>query len=277
MMISLSNRFQGFVFAALVGGSVGIPGISQSQALPPLSLMSPLSSISLDGLLNEAEAAYASRNLKTAEDVLQTVLDLDSGNRRALFRLGNIAQQRALPEKATGYYRELSKPNEFSQGLDEIGEKALINIAMLSLESARSALTEMDQRLALKDKRIERKALLDDLEEAQARLDTKIDVVNVKFARAAPVKAKVLTTAPSLVEPQMIRGNMTSNASESNETERAAPKRKTRAKATQSEQVSSARSVIQDQEPIEKPTVTYLKGSGNDRSTGAIKKVSARD
>lgn len=286
MMKKLGSNFHWLIAIAALGSGLSVTSNCVAQTLPPLRLMSPLSSISLDGLLSEAEAAYSSRNLKAAEDSLLAVLDLDAGNRRALFRLGNIAQQRSLPERAAGFYRELSKPNEYSQGLDEIGEKALINIALLGIASAREAIAEIDQRQSSKDKHFERKALLDELDEAQIKVDKKIDQIGAKYSRPASGKAlsspaqtqtnseRSKDNTAAFSEPQVIRGNMTVDAAQS---DRPSPKRKSRAKASQADSELAARAEIDEAEAVERPQISYLKGTGSDRAPGTSRKNAGKE
>jgi tetratricopeptide (TPR) repeat protein len=149
--------------------------VTQIEAsLPPLVLMTPLSQLSLDALTGEADAAYAAKNFKASQELLQTVLDLAPGNRRASFRLANIYQQRGQLDKAVLAYRQTAEPNEFSEGLDEFAEKALINIAIIGAEHSRSALAELEKRQPEVKNQVFVKRMFDDLSDTDAILAARI-------------------------------------------------------------------------------------------------------
>jgi tetratricopeptide (TPR) repeat protein len=175
---------------------------SYAQSLGPLALMSPLSSISLDGLANEADAAYAAKNYKAAEDSFKAILDLDAGNRRALFRLGNVYQQRGLSDQAIASYRQAAQATEYSQTLDDYAEKSLVNIALIGAEQARTALAELERRKPSIKVQAAVQRIVDDLGDTEVLLAPRL--ANLK----AKVKTKP-TDSPTDVssEPQMIRGN----------------------------------------------------------------------
>jgi tetratricopeptide (TPR) repeat protein len=192
--------------AALLGaGPVVFASTAATQieaALPPLVLMSPLSQISLDALTGEADAAYAAKNLKIAQDLLQSVLDLAPGNRRALFRLANIHQQRGQLEKALHAYRQTAEPNEFSEGLDEFAEKALINIALIGADQSRSALAELEKRQPDVKNQVVVKRMFDDLSDTDALLAARIARLS-KVVKSSPNSSSA-TQQPVL--PQIIQG-----------------------------------------------------------------------
>jgi tetratricopeptide (TPR) repeat protein len=172
-----------------------------ASELPQLKLMSPLSSVSLRSLEVEADSAYASKQLKAAQDGFRTILELDPGNRRAMFRLGNTLQQLGNTEQAMSLYRQVSAPNEFSQVLDEFGEKALINIALLASEQLRSALDELEKRKPGSKDSAPVQRLVDDLNDGQKTVATRV-AAQQKNQSARKVKA-----APELSPPEVINGS----------------------------------------------------------------------
>jgi tetratricopeptide (TPR) repeat protein len=203
-----SRSIGGFALcAALLGaGSVvfaSTPATQIEAALPPLVLMSPLSQISLDALTGEADAAYAAKNFKNAQDLLQSVLDLAPGNRRALFRLANIHQQRGQLDKALQAYRQTAEPNEFSDGLDEFAEKALINIALIGADQSRGALAELEKRQPDVKNQVAVKRMFDDLSDTDALLAARIARLS-KVAKSSPNSS---SAAQQAVSPQIIHGS----------------------------------------------------------------------
>jgi tetratricopeptide (TPR) repeat protein len=173
-----------------------------AQSLGPLALMSPLSSLSLDGLAAEADAAYAAKNYKLAEDSFKAILDLDAGNRRALFRLGNVYQQRGFLEQAIVAYRQASQATEYSQTLDDYAEKSLVNIALMGTEQARTALAELEKRKPSLKVQAAVQRIIDDVGDTEVLLAPRI----ASFKPKAKSKAVDLRD-DFLSEPQMIKGN----------------------------------------------------------------------
>jgi tetratricopeptide (TPR) repeat protein len=174
-------------------------GVSRAGELPPLKLMSPLSSVSLGGLAGEADAAYASQRFKAAEEGFLSVLELDPGNRRAMFRLGNIYQQMGKADQAVSFYRQASAASEFSQVVDEFAEKALINIALLASDQLRSALDELEKRHPLTSNASTAQRLIDDLSDGQSIL----------AKRVAQMKKSIVPSKPTgeVAPPELIKGN----------------------------------------------------------------------
>jgi tetratricopeptide (TPR) repeat protein len=176
--------------------------IAQTNELPPLKLMSPLSNISLESLAGEADSAYSNKQFKIAESGFRSILELDSGNRRALFRLGNIFQQLGNNEQAMAFYRQASQATEFSQQLDEFAEKGLINIALLSAEQLKSALSELDKRKPSAKNASTVQGLIDELSDSQSLISARV---------ASLQKSSVLHRTQTVTEvalPEMINGNV---------------------------------------------------------------------
>jgi tetratricopeptide (TPR) repeat protein len=174
----------------------------QANGLPPLKLMSPLSSISLDSLAGEADSAYANKQFKAAEDGFRSILELDGGNRRAMFRLGNIQQQQGNNEQAMAFYRQASQATEYSQQLDEFGEKALVNIALLAAEQLKQALAELERRKPSAKTSVAAQSLVDDLSDSQALIAARVASLQ-KFAQNR--KVEVVAEALPL---EVINGNV---------------------------------------------------------------------
>jgi tetratricopeptide (TPR) repeat protein len=160
--------------------------------LPPLKLMSPLSSVSLDSLAAEADSAYSNGQFKVAEVSFRSILELDPSNRRAMFRLGNIYQQLGKNGQAIESYQQASQATEFSQQLDELGEKALINIALLASEQMKSALAELENRKSSVKPLPIAQSLADELSDSQAliaaQVASRVAAVN---KRSTPKKNQV--------------------------------------------------------------------------------------
>jgi tetratricopeptide (TPR) repeat protein len=176
------------------------------QKLPALSLMSPISKISLEALFAEAESAYATKNFQLAEKRFMAILDLDNDNRRAQFRLGNVFQIRGESELAVRFYRGASKAAEYSQVLDEFGEKALLNIALISTEQARLALADLEARLALDTQKSQFKAIKDELGMSDSRISEHLKRRrSVNDSRTLNVIDDSMKTYG---QPQLIAGNV---------------------------------------------------------------------
>jgi hypothetical protein len=186
---------------AFVVASVLSPHV-MANGLPPLKLMTPLSSVSLDSLAGEADSAYANKQFKAAEDGFRSIIELDGGNRRAMFRLGNIYQQQGNNEQAMAFYRQASQPTEYSQQLDEFGEKSLINIALLAGEQLKQALAELEKRKPSVKASVATQGLVDDLSDSQALI----------AARVASLQKESQSRRLQSVEPvlptEVINGNL---------------------------------------------------------------------
>jgi tetratricopeptide (TPR) repeat protein len=187
-----------FVTALL---SSGLCLSAHANSLPPLKLMSPLSSVSLDSLAGEADSAYANKQFKAAEDSFRAILELDASNRRAMFRLGNIYQQLGKNEQAIDFYRQASQATEFSQQLDEFGEKALINIALLASEQMKSALAELEKRKASVKISPISQSLVDELSDSQALIAARVAMLH---KNSQPKKYQITEAE---VPPEVINGN----------------------------------------------------------------------
>jgi tetratricopeptide (TPR) repeat protein len=200
MMLKLTVPLAKWVMPFLVGSALSLQ--VQANGLPPLKLMSPLSSVSLDSLAGEADSAYANKQFKAAEDGFRSILELDGGNRRAMFRLGNIHQQQGNNERAMAFYRQASQATEYSQQLDEFGEKALINIALLAAEQLKQALAELEKRKPSAKTSMAAQGLVDDLSDSQALINTRLASLQ-KVAQNR--KVQVVAEAPP---PEVINGNV---------------------------------------------------------------------
>jgi tetratricopeptide (TPR) repeat protein len=204
----LKNRVLGLQFGLLIyrwaaGLAVVVlcSGNSIAGELPPLKLMSPLSSVSLGSLAGEADSAYAGKRFKVAEEGFLSVLELDPGNRRAMFRLGNIYQQMGKIDQAVSFYRQASAASEFSQVVDEFAEKALINIAMLASDQLRSVLDELEKRQPSANNAVTVQRLVDDLSEGQSILSKRV----ANMQKPMPPSKLMELAAP----PEVIKGNAT--------------------------------------------------------------------
>jgi tetratricopeptide (TPR) repeat protein len=202
------NRVLGLQFNFLISRYLSVLavailccGASRAGELPPLKLMSPLSSLSLSGLAGEADAAYGGKRFKVAEEGFLSILELDPGNRRAMFRLGNIYQQIGKTDQAVSFYRQASATSEFSQVNDEFAEKALINIAMIASDQLRSALDELEKHQAMATNALTVQRLVDDLSEGQSILSK----------RVATMKKPMLSlkTTGEVAPLELIKGNTT--------------------------------------------------------------------
>jgi tetratricopeptide (TPR) repeat protein len=169
--------------------SGGLCQTVQATDLPPLKLMSPLSSVSLDSLAAEADSAYSNGQFKVAEVSFRSILELDPSNRRAMFRLGNIYQQLGKNGQAIESYQQASQATEFSQQLDELGEKALINIALLASEQMKSALAELETRKSPAKPLPNAQNLINELSDSQALIAARVAGVN---KRSTPKKNQVV-------------------------------------------------------------------------------------
>jgi tetratricopeptide (TPR) repeat protein len=183
---------------ALVVASLLTNATVFANELPRLKLMSPLSSISLSVLADEADSAYKSKQLKAAQEGFQTILELDPGNRRAMFRLGNIFQQLGNTEQAVSFYRQAASTNEFSQTLDEFGEKALINIALLASEQLRAALEELEKRNPNSKDSTMVQSLIDDLGHGTKTLAARV-VVSRNNPALRQISAPLEASAPEII------------------------------------------------------------------------------
>jgi tetratricopeptide (TPR) repeat protein len=172
MLLKTSSPMAKWAIALVVGSSLNLPALANE--LPPLKLMSPLSSVSLDSLAGEADSAYANKQFKAAADGFRSIIELDGGNRRALFRLGNIYQQQGNSEQAMTFYRQASQATEYSQQLDEFGEKALINIALLAAEQLKQALAELEKRKPSAKVSVAAQGLVDELSDSQALIAARV-------------------------------------------------------------------------------------------------------
>jgi tetratricopeptide (TPR) repeat protein len=200
MMLKLTVPLAKWAMPFLVGSALSLQ--VQANGLPPLKLMSPLSTVSLESLAGEADSAYANKQFKAAEDGFRSILELDGGNRRAMFRLGNIYQQQGNNEQAMAFYRQASQATEYSQQLDEFGEKALINIALLAAEQLKQALAELDKRKPSAKNSVAVQGLVDDLSDSQALIAARV-VSLQKVAQNR--KVQVVVEAPP---PEVINGNL---------------------------------------------------------------------
>jgi tetratricopeptide (TPR) repeat protein len=200
MVLKLRLTVPKWVMPILIGSAFSFQ--VQANGLPPLQLMSPLSSVSLDSLAGEADSAYANKQFKLAEDAFRSILELDPGNRRATFRLGNIYQQQGNHERAIGFYRQAAQATEYSQQLDEFGEKALINIALLASEQLKQALAELEKRNPSAKNSATTQSLVDDLFDSQVLIAARVTSLQ---------KAAQNRKAQSVVEaaaPEVINGNV---------------------------------------------------------------------
>jgi tetratricopeptide (TPR) repeat protein len=176
------------------------------QKLPALTLMSPLSAISLEALAADADAAYSAKSYPTAERLFTAILELDSDNRRALFRLGNVFQLRGDTDRALLFYRRASVSTEYSATLDEFGEKALLNIALIASEQARSAIAELEKRSGIEKHKAQFQSIVDDLAGSERQVSEHIR----RFQRVSPPSFQVGHEEPSKDrwQPQLIAGNV---------------------------------------------------------------------
>jgi tetratricopeptide (TPR) repeat protein len=207
------TKIGAFVFALLSSSPIwAASAISNpvenepEQKLPALSLMSPLSTISLETLIAEAEAVYAAKNFPHAEKQFQAILDLDHDNRRVLFRLGNVFQMRGDTELAIRFYRRASKATEYSQGLDEFGEKALLNIALIATEQARLALAELEARTVPDTQKVQFRAITDELGMSDRRIQESIKRLQKVNSPNSPLLTE--DYAKNNGQPQLIAGNV---------------------------------------------------------------------
>jgi tetratricopeptide (TPR) repeat protein len=193
-------KVTGFLVGVLVAGLLAVE--AKANELAPLRLMSPLSSVSLNSLAVEADSAYANKQFKVAENGFRSILELDEGNRRAMFRLGNIYQQQGSNDKAMQFYRQAAMSAEYSQQLDEFGEKALINIALLASEQMKQALAELEKRKPSAKTSVVAQGLVDDLSDSQALITARV---------ASLQKVSVNRTVQAIQDvlpPEVINGNV---------------------------------------------------------------------
>jgi tetratricopeptide (TPR) repeat protein len=198
--MNMFRKITGSLFGVLVGILFALK--AQANDLPPLKLMSPLSSVGLDSLAGEADSAYANKQFKTAEDGFRSILELDEGNRRAMFRLGNIYQQQGSDAKAMQFYRQAAMATEYSQQLDEFGEKALINIALLASEQLKQALAELEKRKPSAKALVASQGLVDDLSDSQTLI-----AARVASLQKVALNRKVHATSEG-PPPEVINGNV---------------------------------------------------------------------
>jgi tetratricopeptide (TPR) repeat protein len=206
MLLKISSPLAKWAIAFVIGSALNLPALASE--LPPLKLMSPLSSVSLDSLASEADSAYANKQFKAAADGFRSIVELDGGNRRALFRLGNIYQQQGNSEQAMTFYRQASQATEYSQQLDEFGEKALINIALLAAEQLKQALAELEKRKPSAKVSVAAQGLVDDLSDSQALIAAR--VAGLQKAVQSPSSSQNRKTQAIDVSPplEVINGNL---------------------------------------------------------------------
>jgi tetratricopeptide (TPR) repeat protein len=200
MLIKLALPLAKWAILFVIGGALSMQALA--NGLPPLKLMSPLSSVSLDSLAGEADSAYANKQFKAAEDGFRAIIELDASNRRAMFRLGNIYQQQGSNEQAMAFYRQASQATEYSQQLDEFGEKALINIALLAAEQLKQALADLEKRKPSTKASVATQGLVDELSDSQALIAARVAGLQ-KVAQSR--KSQGLEQA---VPPEVINGNL---------------------------------------------------------------------
>jgi tetratricopeptide (TPR) repeat protein len=207
MLLKISSTLLAkWAIALVIGSALNLPALASE--LPPLKLMSPLSSVSLDSLAGEADSAYANKQFKAAADGFRSIIELDGGNRRALFRLGNIFQQQGNNEQAMTFYRQASQATEYSQQLDEFGEKALINIALLAAEQLKQALAELEKRKPSAKVSVAAQGLVDDLSDSQALIAARVAGLQRPVqnpSQSQNRKAQAVDVAPP---PEVINGNL---------------------------------------------------------------------
>lgn len=116
------------------------------RILGPLELVRPLSPDTLARLDAEAESLYKSRSSAHALAAFSDLVDLDPANARAWLRLGNLKQQSGDVLGAMHAYRQgadAAPQSAGGSGNDGPRAKALLNLALLGLQSTRQAIADL--------------------------------------------------------------------------------------------------------------------------------------
>jgi hypothetical protein len=132
------------------GASPWVPAPVRSSAVgsatgvPPLRLLRPIATDTVDRALREAEGLYRGRQHAAALHAYGTLVEMDPSLARAWLRLGNLHQQAGRDEEALDAYRQAALgPGAASRDMEARG-KALLNIALLGVAQASRAIDELD-------------------------------------------------------------------------------------------------------------------------------------
>lgn len=143
--------------APQAAGPTGVPGQAGAAALagagcaapllPPMALLRPLAPDTLARAVEEADGLYHAKHWGRALEAFCGLVEIDSANRLAWLRIGNLQHQRSRLSHAAEAYRQAARAADAADAIEPtpVRARALANLMAVALELARDSLGELRQ------------------------------------------------------------------------------------------------------------------------------------